>query len=136
VADEQQLSAELLPLNFLLIRQKLALEDFASLDAGRANANTLANTIYNCLDRLQVRVPATARDVMRVRDVVAELRSFVADFTYLCHDKLSVKRNFVRLLNAMPRENKPGSIRRNPQTSADRFRMEDLGREGMGNQVV
>jgi len=77
-------------------REPLALEDFAGLDAGRANANALANTIDLGLDRLQIWVPATARDVMRVRDVVTELRTFAADFTYLCHDKTLRKENWVR----------------------------------------
>jgi len=75
--------------------ERLALEDFAGLDASGANANALANAVHNGFDRLQIRIPATARDIVRVRDVVAELWTFAADFTYLCHDKLSVKQTFV-----------------------------------------
>ena len=87
-------------------REPLALEDFAGLDAGRANANALANTIDLGLDRLQIWVPATARDVMRVRDVVTELRTFAADFTYLCHDKTLRKETGARLFLAMPCKNR------------------------------
>ena len=101
-------------------RERLALEDFAGLDAGRANANALANTVHNSLDRLQVWVPATARDVVRVRDVISELRTFAANITYLCHDKTLRKSKLCACLR-MPHAKQPGSGNRNPQTSADLF---------------
>jgi len=36
--------------------------------------------------RLQINAPATPRHVVRVRDVIAELRAFAANIAYLCHD--------------------------------------------------
>ena len=77
--------------------ERLALEDFAGLDAGGANPHALANAVDHGLDRLQIGGPATARDVMRVRDVVTELRTFATDFTYLCHDKTLRKETGARL---------------------------------------
>jgi hypothetical protein len=85
-----------------LYRERLALEDFAGLDAGGANANALAYAIDLGLHRLKVRVPATARDVVRVRNVISELRTFAADFAYLCHDKTLRKSNLCACFR-MPR---------------------------------
>jgi len=104
---------------------RLALEDFAGLDAARANANALANAVDLGFDRLQVRVPAAARYVVRVRNVVAELRAFAADITYLCHDKLSVNKTCVRLPYAMPRETNRLRLQE-PSKSADLFLVEDV----------
>lgn len=65
----------------------LALYDLAGLDAAGADADALACAVDNGLDCLQVHVPATARGVVGVRDVVTELRSLAAKFTNLCHDE-------------------------------------------------
>lgn len=65
----------------------LALYDLAGLDAAGADAYALAGAVDDGLDGLQVHVPATARGVVGVRDVVTELRSLAAKFTYLCHDE-------------------------------------------------
>jgi hypothetical protein len=69
-------------------RWSLAFDDFASLDAGRADADALARTVNYGLDRLQIDVPTTAGRVMGVRDVVSELRAFAAEITFGCHDLL------------------------------------------------
>ena len=66
----------------------LAFDDFAGLDAAGADAHTLADTVYDGLDGLQVHVPATAGRVVGVRDIVAELRSLAAEFTFLSHDEI------------------------------------------------
>ena len=66
----------------------LALDDFAGLDAAGADANALASSIHLGLDWLKVDVPATASRIVGVRDVVAKLRAFAAEFTFLCHDLL------------------------------------------------
>jgi hypothetical protein len=66
----------------------LAFYDFAGLDAAGADAHALAAAIDLGLDGLQVDVPATAGGVVGVRDVVAELRAFAAEITFLCHDEL------------------------------------------------
>ena len=64
----------------------LGLGDFSALDATGADANALGGAVYKGLDRLQVDVPAAPRDVVRVRDVVSEARTFAANVAYLCHD--------------------------------------------------
>ena len=65
---------------------RLSLGDFAALDAAGADADALGSAVDQSLDGLQVDVPATPRDVVRVRDVVTELRAFAANVAYLCHD--------------------------------------------------
>jgi hypothetical protein len=70
------------------IRWSLALDDFAGLDAARADADALASAIDLGLDGLEVHVPAAAGGVVGVRDVVAELRAFAAKITFVCHDEL------------------------------------------------
>ncbi len=65
------------------------LDDFARLDAAGADANTLiAASRQLGLDRAKIDVPTPARNVVRVRDVVSELRTFAADIADLCHDLL------------------------------------------------
>jgi len=67
-------------------KRRLRLGDFTGLDAAGAHANTLRISVDQGLDGLQVHVPAPARHVVRVRNVVAELRAFAANITNLCHD--------------------------------------------------
>ena len=62
------------------------LGDFAFLDATGADPDPLGLAVHQRLDRLQIYAPAPPRDVVGVRDIVAELRAFPADITYLCHD--------------------------------------------------
>src|SRR5579875_1414027 len=67
----------------------LRLGDFARLDAAGADAHALVGRGADLdLDRTQIDVPAAARHIVRVRDVVAELRAFAADFADLSHDSL------------------------------------------------
>ena len=66
----------------------LAFDDFAGLDAAGADADALASAVDLGLDGLEVHVPAAAGGVVGVRDVVAELRAFAANITYLCHFNL------------------------------------------------
>jgi hypothetical protein len=66
----------------------LRLNDFAGLDAAGADAQLLRAALNLGLDRAQVDVPAAACDIVRVRDIVSELRTLAADLTNLCHDKL------------------------------------------------
>jgi hypothetical protein len=68
--------------------RRLALDDFAGLDAAGANADTLAATVDLGFDGLEVDVPAATGGVVGVRDVVAELRAFAAEITFVCHDLL------------------------------------------------
>jgi hypothetical protein len=64
---------------------RLSLDDLAGLDAAGAHAYTLAGSSNDCLDRLQVYVPAAAGGVVGVGDVVAELRTLAAEITFLRH---------------------------------------------------
>jgi len=72
---------------FLELR-RLALYDFAGLDAAGADAHALAGTVDLGFDGLEVHVPTTTGGVVGVRDVVAELRAFAAKITFLCHDEV------------------------------------------------
>ena len=64
---------------------KLCLLDLARLDAAGADPNALRGAVHHSLDRLQIHIPAPLGHVMRVRNVVAKLRPFAANITYLCH---------------------------------------------------
>lgn len=66
---------------------KLRLCDFAALDTAGTDANLARATANFGFDRAQVDVPAATADVVRVRDVVTELRPLAADFTDVCHDE-------------------------------------------------
>jgi hypothetical protein len=67
---------------------KLSLGDLARLDAAGAHANPLVPAAYFRLDWTKVHIPAPPANVMRVGDVVAELRAFAAKITFVCHDEL------------------------------------------------
>jgi hypothetical protein len=62
-----------------------AFGDFAALDACGAHTQLFGSSVYQSLYGLQVYVPAAARDVVRVRNVVAKARTFAADVASLCH---------------------------------------------------
>jgi|HubBroStandDraft_6_1064221.scaffolds.fasta_scaffold893203_1 hypothetical protein len=57
---------------------QLCLDDLAALDAAGADAQLLCATFNLGLDGTKVNVPAPLGDVVRVRDVVTELRTFAA----------------------------------------------------------
>ena len=60
--------------------------DFTGLDAGRADFHPPRATLGRLYaNRLQVRIEATRGAIVRVRDIVAELRSLAADFTTFGH---------------------------------------------------
>src|SRR6202789_923668 len=67
---------------FLLLETRarpLGFGDFAGLDAACADADALGVAVDEGLDGLKIDVPAPLGDVVRVRDVVAELRAFAAN---------------------------------------------------------
>ena len=64
----------------------LRLGYLAGLDAGGADADALGCAVNQGLDSLEIDVPAAPRDVVRVGDVITELRAFAANVAYLCHD--------------------------------------------------
>jgi hypothetical protein len=66
----------------------LAFDDFAGLDAAGTDADALASASDLGFNRLQVDVPPTSGSVVGVRDVVAELRAFAAEITFMRHDLL------------------------------------------------
>ena len=59
--------------------------DFAALDAACADADPLGCAVDQGLYGLEIHVPAPTGYVVRVRDVVTELRAFAANIAYLCH---------------------------------------------------
>src|SRR5687767_4981787 len=60
--------------------------DFTRLDAGRADFHPARATLGRLYaNRLQVRIEAAWGSIVRVRDIVAELRSLAADFTTFGH---------------------------------------------------
>jgi hypothetical protein len=71
----------------LKFRRSGRFRDLASLDTGRANLHPLrsASGPLNPYG-LQIRIEAAARPIVRVRDVIAELRAFAADFASFSHD--------------------------------------------------
>src|SRR5215831_6764805 len=63
------------------------LGDFAGLDATRANFHPFgaaAGRFY--ADRLQVGIENTRGPIIGVRDIIAKLWAFAANFTTFCHD--------------------------------------------------
>ena len=58
---------------------------FAVANAGRAGADTLVGTLNDGADALQVQVPTALSDIVRVADLVTELRPTTADITYFRH---------------------------------------------------
>ena len=70
----------------LFWRYRSSFRDFAGFDAAGTDAYTLAAACDFGFDGLQIRVPATPGGVVCVRDVVSELGTFTAEFTFLCHN--------------------------------------------------
>jgi hypothetical protein len=66
--------------------QFLGFDDFAGLDAAGADADALAAAVGFGFDGLEIYIPAATGGVVCVRDVVAELRAFAAEITFVCHD--------------------------------------------------
>ena len=63
-----------------------SLGDFARLDAGCTNLHPARATLGLLhANRLQIRIEASLSAIVRVRDIVAELRSFTADFATFGH---------------------------------------------------
>ena len=63
-----------------------SLGDFARLDASCANFHSARATLRDLnANRLKIRIESSRSAVIRVRDIVAELRSLAADFTTFGH---------------------------------------------------
>lgn len=66
----------------------LSLGDFLNLpvaDAGCADAHPPRGTVHQSAHGLQIQIPASLGDIVRVADSVAELGSPAANFTNFCH---------------------------------------------------
>ena len=70
----------------LVNQRRLGLDDLAGFDAAGADAELLGAAIDLGFHRAKVDAPTTASDIMRMRDVVSELRTLAADLTNLSHD--------------------------------------------------
>jgi hypothetical protein len=68
--------------------EELRLHDFAAAQAGRANPNALVCLADLGMYRPQIDVPPALRHVMRVADVISELRLLAAHCTHLSHHLL------------------------------------------------
>jgi hypothetical protein len=66
------------------------LHDFTGFDTSGTDADPLISAIHFSLNRTKVDVPAALGDIMRVRDLITELRALAADFANLSHDKLQI----------------------------------------------
>jgi hypothetical protein len=63
-----------------------SLGDFARLDASCANFHSARATLRDLdANRLKIRIESSGSAVIRVRDIVAELWSFTADFATFSH---------------------------------------------------
>jgi hypothetical protein len=58
---------------------------FAVSDARRADADTLGRAFHQRANRLHIHVPAPVSHVVRVADLMPELRTLAANFTNSCH---------------------------------------------------
>jgi hypothetical protein len=72
------------------VEKELRLDDFATTQAGGADADALALTVHLSMDWLQVEIPAPLAYVVGVTDAVSRLRFAAADITLLCHLLLQV----------------------------------------------
>ncbi len=85
-AEAQEATGVKLPGPIDRRERRSSFDDLAGLDAAGANADALRAAFHLGLDRAQVHVPPAAGNVMRVGDVISELRTFAADMANLCHD--------------------------------------------------
>src|SRR5271168_957972 len=81
--------------------KSLRLNDFAAAQAAGANSDALAVAVYLGVNRAQIDVPTPPRHVVRVADVVSELRPLAADLTYLCHDDSDFLKRLVLNLQSL-----------------------------------
>ena len=72
-------------LEFSHFAVQLSFSYLAAFDAVGADANTFGSAFNDRMHGLKIWAPAAASYVVRVRDVVAELRAFAANVAYLCH---------------------------------------------------
>ena len=72
--------------NFIGVSGLSGFGDFTGLDAGRADFHPACATLRRLYaNRLQVRIEPAWGAIVRMRDIVAELRALAADFTTFGH---------------------------------------------------
>jgi hypothetical protein len=69
-------------------KSDLSLYNLACLDAAGANANLLVPAPNLSLDRAKIDIPPALGHVVRMGNLVTELRTLTADFANLSHDSL------------------------------------------------
>jgi hypothetical protein len=75
-----------------------SLGDFARLDASCANFHSARATLRGLnANRLKIRIESSGSAVIRVRDIVAELWSFTADFATFGHFLFNLQNSQVSL---------------------------------------
>src|SRR3954447_21405799 len=94
-----------------MVLSELSLDDFSALDAAGANTNALVATLKLRLHRAQIDTPTATGDVVCVRNVIAELRTFATNTADLSHDLLQYFELFAQTysqgLNASTRSQSP-----------------------------
>src|SRR5690606_31154850 len=104
--------------------------DLAGLDARGAGVHALRRPADHGTHTLDVRVPATGRTAVRVRDVVAEARPLAADVAVGSHGSLQRLQMHLRLIPAC-RDQDPGT----PGSSwGSGWRCQGEGPIGSGNR--
>ena len=68
--------------------RRSGLYDLACFDTAGADANALVPACNLSLDRAEIDIPAALGHIVRMRNLVTELRTLAADGANLSHDKL------------------------------------------------
>jgi hypothetical protein len=68
--------------------RRLSLYDLACFDTAGADANALVPACNLSLDRAEIDVPAALGHIVRMRNLVTELRTLTADCANLSHHEL------------------------------------------------
>jgi hypothetical protein len=72
------------------------LDDLARFNAPRADTDPLAAAGHLGLNGTKIDIPAPLGNIVRMRDLIAELRTLAADCTNLSHDQLQITYAFRR----------------------------------------
>jgi hypothetical protein len=75
---------------------KLSLDYLAGFNAPRADPNAFAAAGDLGLNGTKIDIPAPLGNIVRMRDLIAELRTLAADCTNLSHDQLQITYAFRR----------------------------------------
>jgi hypothetical protein len=72
------------------ILARLSLDDLTRLDTPRANTDPLSAAGHFSLHGTKVDIPAPLGNIVRMRDLISELRTLAADCANLSHDELQI----------------------------------------------